>query len=184
MLVSIQLSQSIMSEMLNLLSKFTASISGMSNRDLENIAKKTLKNFKGVYPSDSYPNLTKRDLKHSSIIFNLSPHYEEGSHFVAIFIKNNKVFFFDSFGSSLQNESIQQFLAKYFSSLFYNDKKIQSEKSIFCSLFALSFLLHMEEKNNFLNFVNMFSNSLSKNDKIVTRYIHELIRNKKHDCYI
>lgn len=164
-----------MNVMLNLLN---SNIHGMSNRDLENIAKKCVKNFKGVYPSDSFPTLSVCDLKQSAIIFNLSPHNEEGSHFVSVYIKNNEAYYFDSYGKPLENTDIKTFLNKHFHFIYYNSKKIQSETSIFCSLFSLSFLLFMQNpKASYKNFIEMFSDCQQKNDIFVTHFIKNLLCN-------
>lgn len=168
-----QQSPSIMNAMLSLLNN---PISGMPNRDLENIAKKCVKNFKGVYPSDSFPQLRKNDFNQTSIIFNLSPHNEEGSHFVAVFIKHKKCYYFDSFGKPCKNKLIKKFLNKFFNEIFYSSLTLQHEKSILCSFFCLSFLLHMQNpKNRYDVFLKIFSACQQKNDKIVLKLVQKQI---------
>lgn len=53
----------------------------------------------------------KRNIKHIGIIFNLDPHYKEGSHWVALFISIKKgcICFFDSYGEK-PDPQIQKFM--------------------------------------------------------------------------
>lgn len=158
-------------EMLNLLNN----ISGMTNRDVEKIGKKCLKNFKGVFPSDSKPNI-KRNIKTFSVIFNLSPHNEEGSHFVAVQKNNNSIYYFDSFGQPCKNKKIKKFLATFSTIIIYNNLTIQAPKSIFCSFFCLGFLLAWQKGLSFKQFLIKFKKNLQKNDKIIENFVLKTIR--------
>jgi hypothetical protein len=152
---------------------------GLTNYELEKYCKKYLgKCFIGVYPSDAQPkNFKKR--KKVSVIFNLSPHYETGSHFVAILKKNNKLIYFDSFGEKCNNENIIKFLKNITSKLYFNLKPIQSKNSYFCGLFCLAFLIICQKKNKSLkHFQNLFPNSINKNDKIVLNIILSNFKSK------
>ena len=53
----------------------------------------------------------KRNIKHIGVIFNLDPHYKEGSHWVALFISVKKgcICFFDSYGEK-PDPQIQKFM--------------------------------------------------------------------------
>lgn len=162
--------------MSNLLNK---DLNGMSNYDLEQLGKKCLLNFKGVYPSDSFPIIKKKDDLFFSVIFNLSPHNEEGSHFIAVVKKQNHFYYFDSFGDPCNVKSLKKSLSNITSKIIYSAKKIQNSKSIFCSLFCLAFILHVQKNvsNNIISFLKMFDNDLKMNDRRVKNIVINEISN-------
>ena len=148
-------------------------MNGLTNHDLENFCKKILGNsFLGVYPSDAQP-LTFKKRDNVSVIFNLSPHNETGSHFVAVFKKNKKIFYFDSFGKILKNKHLLKFLKPLTLTLYCNMKSIQSKKSNFCGLFCLAFLIVCQKnKKTISQFQKMFTENLKKkNDAKVLNII-------------
>lgn len=152
--------------MLNLLNN-----TGLTNYELEQIGKQCLINFKGVYPSDSFPRI-KDDEQYFSVIFNLSPHNEIGSHFIAIVHRASKTYYFDSFGKECKNKKILNFMTKFSDTIFFNNQKLQHETSVFCGLYCLAFILYMQKpKTNPLNFLKMFSRYLPYNDTFVKNYI-------------
>lgn len=144
-------------------------MNGLTNRELEAYCKKFIgKSFLGVYPCDSHPkNLKKFKNDNVSFIYNLSPHYENGSHFVAILKLKDTFYFFDSYGKLCKNKDILKFLKLYTNQLICNTKIIQAKNSIFCGLYCLAFLLTCQKnKKSMKYFVSKFSKPLKKNDNI------------------
>lgn len=180
MLVLILLSLLMLIEMLNLLNNLLHSNKGLTNGELENIAKKCLLNFLGVYPSDALPEL--KNSNFLSVIFNLSPHNEEGTHFIAIVKTKLRVYVFDSLGKRKHySRMINKFIDRIGNPVIYCTKKIQPTSSIFCSLYCLSFILHMQKKNCYpIQFYNMFPKCLQKNDIVIQNHIIKEI--KKFVC--
>ena len=147
-------------------------MTGLTNSQLENLAKKILgKIFLGVYPSDATPKV--KNTKNRSIIFNLSKHNAKGSHYVAIHFYNNQIFYFDSYGKKLTNKYILKFLKNFRLPIFFHNKKIQTNESIFCSLYTLGYLKAVQKLKISPNkFLNMFPNRPQKyNDTIVTNFL-------------
>lgn len=146
---------------------------GLTNKQLEDLSKKVLceTHFYGVFPADSMPKI--KIFNNSSIIFNLSKHYELGTHYVAIHFYNNNIFYFDSYGKSLTNLDIKRYLKKYNKPIFYHKRSIQHKDSIFCGFYALAYLksrqiCHMKPKT----FYSMFKFPPNKiNDTIVTNFL-------------
>ena len=63
----------------------------------ENDAKRSLKNesrFNGVYSRDNLPN----KIKDGAYVINLDEYSDIGTHWVALWVHNNIVTYFDSFG--------------------------------------------------------------------------------------
>jgi hypothetical protein len=144
---------------------------GLTNKQLEDLGKKILgSTFLGVYPADSIPNINKFNV---SIIFNLSKHYEPGTHYVAVYITNKKIYYFDSYGKPLTNKYIKKNLLKINLPIFYHNRSIQSKNSIFCGFFALSYLKAIHKMKLLPStFYALFRYPPNKqNDKIVTNFL-------------
>jgi hypothetical protein len=152
-------------------------MNGLKNLDLEKMGKKLLgKYFLGVFSSDIYPkNFVKK--KKFFIIFNLSKHFQAGSHFIAIAKNKNKIIYFDPLGHKCMNIGILKFLLKNKIKVLFNHTKIQSDYSVFCGYFCLAFLLHMLNTNSLKSFVTFFSlSNLKKNDNLCIEYILNKIK--------
>lgn len=148
-------------------------MNGLTNSELEKFCKKLLgKTFLGVFPCDSYPKNITKYKSNISFIFNLSPHYQSGSHFIAVLKKKNKFIYFDSFGKPCKNKLILNFLHNFTTEMTYSNKQIQSKKSLFCGLFCLAFLKICHKNSKTLSyFLNKFSFPLYKNDKLCLNVI-------------
>jgi hypothetical protein len=157
---------------------------GLTNGELEKIGKKCLLNFIGVYPADVIPPIKGKEKNNFlSVIFNLSPHYETGSHFIAIVKTKQKIYFFDSLGTKYNySKSIIKFMNLFHKPIIYCIKKIQTSTSIFCSFFCLAFILHMQKQNHYpQQFYKLFPICSKKNDNIVQNFVIKEI--KKIVCY-
>lgn len=169
--------------MLNLLNE---SNTGLSNYELEEIGKKCLINFKGVYPSDSFPIIQHNDIKFFSIIFNLSHHDKEGTHFIAVVKKKTRTYYFDSFGVPCSVPKLKASLQKITNHLIYSNKKLQQNKSVFCGLFCLAFILHMQKniKTDMISFLKLFPCSITNNDhfikNLIKKELNKIICKKKN----
>lgn len=145
---------------------------GLTNYELEKYSKKIIGNtFLGVFPSDDFPKLFSTK-KNTSVIFNLSKSNESGTHFIAIFKKGKKIYYFDSFGEICKNKNILKFLKLHTNTIYCNVKKIQSLTSNFCGLYCLSFLIVCQKNNKpFSYFLKQFKPIYKKNDKIALNII-------------
>ncbi|TSC73381.1 MAG: DNA polymerase III subunit alpha, partial [Parcubacteria group bacterium Gr01-1014_48] len=97
--------------------------------------------FLGVYPCDISPNTNNKPV--FAVIFNLSKHNEEGTHYVAIFVTQNSVTYFDSFGKKCTNSDIKKFILphKVNKKFISNSIQVQHDESNFCGFFSLAFIL-------------------------------------------
>ncbi len=150
-------------------------MSGLTNGYVESLGKKHCKNFLGVFPCNIQPKINKT-IKRFSLIFNESKHDEEGSHFIAIFLDKNKLYYFDSLGLKCENDYILKFLNKFSMEIVENNKQIQSYNSIFCGYFCLAFVTFMTTHNDLKKFLNIFNEkNLKLNDKIVVELIINML---------
>lgn len=98
------------------------------------------KGFGGVFSSDCLP---KNKGLFKSFIVNLDPQFLGGSHWIAIFFKNDKAYYFDSYGHYPQNPAIYTFLMQNASDIRYNSVGFQNFNSLTCGHFCLYFLNRM-----------------------------------------
>ena len=149
-------------------------LEGLTNAYIEKSGLKLIRNFLGCYPAD-YNVKTKK--KNFSVIFNLSNHNEAGTHFIAINCSKNIVIYFDSFGNPCTNKHLKLFLKKNCANkkLVYNKTKVQSDKSTFCGIFCLGFLLSQQNEITLKNFLKIFHpTNLLLNDQIVLEFFKEI----------
>jgi hypothetical protein len=99
-----------------------------------------------------------RGIKSIGIVFNLDPHYKEGSHWVASYINllRKHYYYFDSNGMKppsqidrfMQWLTIQEPRMK----LFYNGRRFQFKESE-CGMFCMYFIIRMKMGDSFRKFV-------------------------------
>lgn len=147
---------------------------GLTNKYVENLSRKILKenSFLGVYPCDIHPSIKRIKF---SLIFNTGDSSSSGEHFVAIFADKNSLYYFDSFGSNLQNENIKKFINKNIKNrkLKNNKNIIQHSQSNFCGYFCVGFLI---SKYKNVKFYNLFHKcNLLKNDDVIVNFITQMI---------
>jgi hypothetical protein len=145
---------------------------GLTNDYLEKICKKILpKTFLGVFACDRPPKVLK---KHKfSLIFNTGLSSSSGEHFVAVFVKNKRVYYFDSFGEPISNHYIASFLSQFSDHYYMQYKKIQDDLSNFCGFYCLAFLINMYKDRSTRNFISQFKHktNLMMNDQKVVNFI-------------
>lgn len=145
---------------------------GLTVEYVEQIGKQIFKkkHFLGCFPANIHP---KNKRKIFSLIFNLSKHDEEGTHYIAIFANEKMLMYFDPFGDSCTNKNIKKFIAKHKKNRKFKEvkRKIQSSDSNFCGFFCLAFILSQELKIPVSKFYTMFHNDLDLNDDVTTEFI-------------
>ena len=77
---------------------------GISNIYIDQLMNKISWSFRGTFSANNIPKFND---KYFSSIVNLSNEGETGTHFIAIFITENKILYFDSLGSFQINPNIK-----------------------------------------------------------------------------
>lgn len=153
-------------------------MSGITNKDLEKLSRKFFnKNFLGVFPCDVPPNFKKDFL---SVIYNLSKHNEEGTHFVAMIKCKRKIIYFDSFGKTCENKNIIQYMKKFNLPTEYNKKQIQHDNSSLCGYYCFYFLyicfLQRKSLSFFIKLFEIEQKKLLKNDQKLMKKITKILK--------
>ena len=141
---------------------------------------KISRSFNGTFSIDNIPVF---DDDVFSIIINLSKQNEIGTHFIAVYVLENKIIYFDSFGNQLDNSSLKGYLKKYKKSIIFSNIQLQNLQSSHCGFFCIAFILCIENNITLDNFLKKFyRKKLHLNDYICVEIIkifinHMYLRN-------
>ena len=89
--------------------------------------------FNGVYSRDNLPKI-----KDGAYIINLDEYSDIGTHWVALWVNNNNVTYFDSFGVEHIPKEIKKFIKG--KNIKTNIFRIQACDSIMCGYFCIGFI--------------------------------------------
>lgn len=147
----------------------------LTNRELMDLAYRMNIQLNGVFMKDEATNR----LPNGYYIFNLQNHNQSGTHWVALFKKSKKEYYYcDSFGIP-PPETLIKLLQCSEKQLFFNDTQIQNINSILCGYFCLLFLYMMQQQNspdnNIAQFLQLFYLDTKKNDRELKKIISKLI---------
>ena len=121
--------------------------------------------FNGVF---SRINLGSAVLNGAYVI-NLDEYHDIGTHWVALYVNNKTVTYFDSFGVAHIAKEIMKFIAR--KKIIANIYRIQAYDSIMCGYFCIGFISFMFNGKSLIDYTNLFSpNDFNKNDDIILNY--------------
>ena len=93
--------------------------------------------FNGVFSRDNLPNV----VKNCAYVINLDEYHDIGTHWVALYVNNKIVTYFDSFGVEHIPKEIMNFInCKKIITIIY---RIQAYDSIMCGYFCIGFFNFM-----------------------------------------
>ena len=105
--------------------------------------------FNGVYSRDNLPKI-----KDGAYVINLDEYSDIGTHWVALYVHNNGVTYFDSFGVEHIPKEIKIFIKNKI--IKTNIFRIQAYDSIMCRYFCTGFLDFMLARKTLTDFTNLF----------------------------
>lgn len=108
----------------------------MTNVQLEDIGRKNIPNFRGVYMRDSLP--TRVNVNESGIV-NLDESTGPGTHWVAYVKRNRTVKYFDSFGNLRPPAELIAYFGPS-SKITYNHTRFQNFNQSICGQLCVKFL--------------------------------------------
>ena len=124
--------------------------------------------FNGVFSRDNLPN----SIKNGAYVINLDEYHYIGTHWVALYVNNKTIIYFDYFevehipkemikfiGSNEQSSSAKARNKKIITNIYV----IQAYDSIMCGYFCIGFINFMFDGNSLTDYTNLFSpNDLKK----------------------
>ena len=121
--------------------------------------------FYGVYSRDNLP----KKIKDGAYVINLDEYSHIGTHWIALYLKNNDVTYFDSLGVEHLPKEIKAFINN--KNIKTNIFKIQTYDSIMWGYFCIGFINFMFKGNSLTEYTNLFSpNDFKKNDDTILNY--------------
>ena len=128
--------------------------------------------FNCVYSRDNLPKI-----KNGAYVINLDEYSDIETHWVSLYVQNNNITYFDSFGVKHIPKEIITFINRtsYSASHNKNNKsnifRIQTYDSIMCGYFCFGFIDFMLKGKTLTEYTNFFSpNNFKKNDDIILNY--------------
>ena len=106
--------------------------------------------FNGVYSRDNLP-----EIKDRAYVINLDEYSDIGTHWVALYVNNNDVTYFDSFGVEHIPKEIKTFIDRSLS-ITTNIFRILAYDSIVCGYFFIGFINFMLVGKTLTEFTNLF----------------------------
>ena len=107
--------------------------------------------FNGVYSRDNLPKI-----KDGAYGINLDEYSDIGTHWVALYVHNTDVTYFDSFGGEHIPKEIQAFIDRSLS-ITTNIFRIQAYNLMMCRYFCIGFIDFMLAGKTLTKFTNLFS---------------------------
>ena len=136
----------------------------LTNSEIQKYYHNELK-FNGVYSRDNLPN----KIKDGAYIINLDEYSDIGTHWIALYVKNNDITYFDSFGVEHIPKEIIKFIENR--NIKTNIFRIQAYDSIMCGYFCIGFIDFMLKGKSLTAYTNIFSsNDFKKNDNKILKY--------------
>ena len=130
------------------------------------------KSFDGTFSRDNL-NIFNKD---GAYIINLDKYDNIGTHWVAIYLKNNNVTYFDSFGIEYIPKEITKLIND--KSIKSNIFRIQSFNSILCGYFYTGFIEYTSNNLGLNEYAKLFLvTNVDKNDQIILDYFNIKYKN-------
>ena len=121
--------------------------------------------FNSVYSRDNLP----KTIKNGAYVVNLDEYEDAGTHWIALYVKNNAITYFDSFGVEHVSKEIKKFIGH--KNIKTNIFRIQADNSIMCGYFCIGFIDFMIAGKSLIDFTSLFSPyDFRKNDDIILSY--------------
>ena len=102
-------------------------------------------------------------------IYNLEPSYMSGSHWIATYVEDNVINYFDSFGLPPFQEKVNHAKKKNLT-LMHQNQQIQNLYTSTCGYFCLYFLNEMHKGTDYFDLLQVFDFDTDKNEKFIEKY--------------
>ena len=121
--------------------------------------------FNRVYSRDNLPD----KIKDGVYVINLDEYLDIETYWIALYVNNKTVTYFDSFGAEHIPKLIKKFINN--KNIVANIFRIQTYDSIMCGYLCIGFIDFMFNGNSLTDFTNLFSpNNFKKYNDIILNY--------------
>ena len=133
--------------------------------------------FEGVFAYDQFLSDTSRKKDKRNLIFvvNTDPSWKNGTHWLLVFVKGNKVFFVDSLGFPPSHYGLEKKLQSFGRQIIHIDNiNLQCQFSTACGAYCIYFSYHLSRGKSFEHILKMFRRfSPDYNDMLVVEFCRE-----------
>ena len=124
--------------------------------------------FNGVHSGDNLPNKN----KDGAYAINLDEHSDIGTHWIAFYVRNNDITYFDSFGVGHIPKEIIKFIGH--KNVIANIFRIQAYDSMMCGYFCIGFINFMFKGKTLTEFTNLsYPYDFKRNDDIIMSFFKD-----------
>ena len=124
--------------------------------------------FNGVYSRNNLP----KKIKDGAYVINLDEHEDTGTHWIALFCKQNEIAYFNSFAVEHIPEEIKEFIDN--KNIKTNIYRMQANNSVMCEYFCVGFIDFMFADKTLIDYTNLFfPYDFDKNDQIILSYFKD-----------
>ena len=96
-----------------------------------------------------------KTITNGAYVINLDEYRDIGTHWIALYVKNNEVIYIDSFGVEHVPKEIKRFIGH--ENAKTNIFRIQADNSIICGYFCIRFTAFMFANKNLIDSTSLFS---------------------------
>ena len=107
--------------------------------------------FIGVYSRDNLPY----KIKNGAYVINLDEYYDIGTHWIALYVNNKTVTYFDSFGIEDICKEVKKFIGNR--NIISNIYRIQYYDSSMYGYFCIGFIDYMFKSKSLTDYTNLLS---------------------------
>lgn len=104
-----------------------------------------INNFKGVFMRDEL-NKNRSSTHNECLVLNIDHSNNEGTHWTCLFIKYDKLLYFDSYGFEPPLEVLEYYKGE---NRFYNSFKIQKNNEVICGHYCIYVLYQLSNDYDF-----------------------------------
>ena len=94
-------------------------------------------------------------MKDGGYVINLDEYYDIGTHWIALYVNNETVTYFDSFGIEHIPKEVKKFIGRR--NVISNIYRIQNYDSVMCGYFCIGFIDYMFKVKSLTDYTNLFS---------------------------
>ena len=123
--------------------------------------------YAGTFACDHLPRAVD---KPAALVVNTDPAHMPGTHWVCIYIENDRGEYFDSYGLPPTGDYFTNFLRNNCKKWIWNKKQLQSLDSTVCGQWCISFLTARGRGEGMEKFQQKFCENLEKNDSKISHF--------------
>ena len=117
--------------------------------------------FIGAYSRDNLPD----KIKDGAYVVNLDEYSDIGTHFIALYVNNKTVTYFDCFGIEHISKEVQKFVNN--KNIIANILRIKAYDSVTCGYFCIGLINYTFMGKSLTDYTNLFSPNNFKNNEVI-----------------